>query len=659
MCGIAGFIDPDIGDYEDAVRLVTTMAGRLRHRGPDADGQWVDVEHGLAFGHTRLAVLDLSHAGAQPMHSLSGRYCITFNGEIYNHIGLRKMLEDKGLAFRGTSDTEVILAALDTWGLEGTLDRVSGMFAFAVWDRLNEALILCRDRLGEKPLYYTIVDRRVAFASELKALLEAPFVRRTIDYDALASYLKYGYVPDTTCIVRGVQKLPPGTFLTISTAALSAGFFAQNPTDPGARPVAYWRVGDPVDGRASAAYQDDQAAIDELDSVLHNAVGEQSFADVPTGAFLSGGVDSTLVTAIMQAQSYGPVRTFTIGFEDPRYDEAPFAAKIAKHLGTEHVEEYVSAEDGLGLVPDLQKIFDEPFADSSQIPSLLVARIARQHVTVCLSGDGGDELFGGYNRYHAAERLWNRVRGIPPTLRRRAGSVAYRLPMRQAEAILSKFRSGTSIQSMERRMHKLADLVAGDNLEEIYDGLISYQREPGKLLLKEFAVDNALWESVWRNSELPFLEKAMLFDILQYLPGDNLTKVDRTSMSVGLETRLPLLSQGVVAFSRKIPVHMKVRNHQSKWILRQVLSRYVPKKLFDRPKMGFSVPVRDWIRGPLRSWTETRLSRERINDEGIFNPTAVSKLLEDHRSGRRDNSSVLWALIMFQSWLDEYDFALI
>jgi asparagine synthase (glutamine-hydrolysing) len=494
-----------------------------------------------------------------------------------------------------------------------------------------------------------MAGKRVAFASELKALLEVPFVGRAINYDALASYLKYGYVPDTTCIVRGVRKLPPGTFLTLRR---ESSFCEQ------AGPVEYWGIGDRQEGGEPTVYQNDQAAIDELDSILHNAVREQSYADVPTGAFLSSGIDSTLVTAIMQAQSYGPVRTFTIGFDDRRFDEAPLAAKIAKHLGTEHVEEYVSAEDGLGLVPDLQKIFDEPFADSSQIPSLLVAKIARNHVTVCLSGDGGDELFGGYNRYNSTERIWNKVRWMPTSLRNAIGVLAYRLPVSWVEAVLSMIHSGTPIQSIERKVHKLADLIAGDNLEEIYDGLISYQRQPEELLQKAFRLDEGVWDSVWSNSGSPFLEKAMMFDIMQYLPGDNLAKVDRTSMSVGLETRLPLLSQDTVSFSRRIPVHMKVRNHQSKWILRQVLNRYVPRELFDRPKMGFSVPIREWIRGPLRSWAESHLSQDRIESQGIFNPTAVCRLLEDHQSGRRDNANVLWALIMFQSWLDEYDFAI-
>jgi asparagine synthase (glutamine-hydrolysing) len=591
------------------------------------------------------------------MHSLSGRFCITFNGEIYNHVALRKLLIEKGLDFRGTSDTEVILAALDMWGLRETLDRVSGMFAFAVWDKLNKELVLCRDRLGEKPLYYTVSGKRVAFASELKALLEVPFVDRTIDYDALGSYLKYGYVPETTCIVRGVRKLPPGTFLTISHQSLISDHGETDIRDH-AGPVTYWSIGDVGTGDQTDVYQDDQAAIDGLDAALHHAVEEQSYADVPTGAFLSGGVDSTLVTAIMQAQSYGPVRTFTIGFDDPRFDEAPHAAKLAKHLGTEHVEEYVSAEEGLGLVPDLQKIFDEPFADSSQIPSLLVARIARHHVTVCLSGDGGDELFGGYNRYDSTQRIWNKVRWMPVHLRKLIGELVYQLPISWVETIISKINSGSPIQSIEKKVHKLGDLIAGDNLERIYDGLISYQRNPEDLLLKAFTVDERVWDSVWRNSGNPFLEKAMLFDIVQYLPGDNLTKVDRTSMSIGLETRLPLLSQGAVSSSRRMPVHMKVRDHQSKWILRQVLNRYVPRKMFDRPKMGFSVPIRDWIRGPLRSWTESGLSRDRIDSEGIFNPVAVSKLLEDHQSGRRDNGNVLWALMMFQSWLDEYEFAI-
>jgi asparagine synthase (glutamine-hydrolysing) len=652
MCGIAGFIDPNVGAHDDAERLVVRMTGRLRHRGPDAADKWIDAQNGIAFGHARLAIIDLSPTGAQPMHSPSDRFCITFNGEIYNHLVLRKSLVKKGTTFRGTSDTEVLLSAFDTWGIDETMARLSGMFAFAVWDKLGKRLTLCRDRIGEKPLYYTVTGGRVAFASELKALFEVPFVGRTIDYDALGSYLKFGYVPDTQCIVKGVRKLPPGTMLTIPHKSLLSG------QDDDAGPVPYWCIADAETSDETEVYRDEQAAIDGLDSILHNAVREQSYADVPTGAFLSGGIDSTLVTSIMQAESNGPVRTFTIGFDDPRFDEAPLAAKIARHLGTEHYEEYVSAEDGLGLVPDLQKIFDEPFADSSQIPSLLVARIARRHVTVCLSGDGGDEMFGGYNRYKSTERIWKKVCWMPARLRKAIGVLGYQLPMSWVEVILSKANSGKPIQSIEKKLHKLIDVVAGENLETIYDGLISYQQQPEELLAKQFTLDQRVWDSVWRNSKRPFLDKAMLFDILQYLPGDNLAKVDRTSMSVGLETRLPLLSQGAVSLARKIPVHMKVRNHQSKWILRQVLSRYVPRELFERPKMGFSVPIRDWIRGPLKEWTETLISRERIDSEGVFNAATVRNLLDDHQSGRRDNSNLLWTLIMFQSWLDEYEFAI-
>lgn len=652
MCGIAGFIDPNIGGHDEAERLVVRMTGKLRHRGPDAADKWIGAQDGIAFGHARLAIIDLSPTGAQPMHSPRGRFCITFNGEIYNHLVLRKSLVEKGVALRGTSDTEVLLAAFDTWGIGETMGLLSGMFAFAVWDKLGRGLTLCRDRIGEKPLYYTVTGGRVAFASELKALFEVPFVGRTIDYDALGSYLKFGYVPDTQCIVQGVRKLPPGTMLTIPYESLLTG------QDDNGGPIPYWRIADAEAGDETEVYRDDQAAIDGLDSILHNAVREQSYADVPTGAFLSGGIDSTLVTSIMQAESNGSVRTFTIGFDDPRFDEAPLAAKIARHLGTEHVEEYVSAKDGLALVPDLQKIFDEPFADSSQIPSLLVSRIARRHVTVCLSGDGGDELFGGYNRYKSTERVWNKVQWMPARLRKVVGALAYQLPMSWLEVILSKANSGKPIQSIEKKLHKLVDVIAGENLESIYDGLISYQQRPEELLQKQFTLDQRVWDSVWRNSSRPFLDKAMLFDILQYLPGDNLAKVDRTSMSVGLETRLPLLSQGAVSLARKIPVHMKVRNHQSKWILRQVLCRYVPRELFERPKMGFSVPIRDWIRGPLRDWTETLLARERMESEGIFNVATVRGLLDDHQSGRRDNSNLLWTLIMFQSWLDEYEFAI-
>jgi asparagine synthase (glutamine-hydrolysing) len=658
MCGIAGFIDPSVSSHEDAERLVLRMTSKLRHRGPDDSGRWIDVESGVVLGHTRLAILDLSETGKQPMHSHSGRFCITFNGEIYNHSVLRKTLIGSGLQFRGTSDTEVILAALDAWGIHETLERMSGMFAIAIWDKHRNALTLCRDRLGEKPLYYAVIGGRVAFASELKALMQVPFIDRALDYDALATYLKYGYVPDTTCIMQGVRKLPAGAFLTIPRESLSSGYIQPLAGNANNRPAPYWSIGDSGASGQAKVYENDKDAIDELDSILHTVVEQQSIADVPIGAFLSGGIDSTLVTAVMQAESDRPVRTFTIGFDDPRFDEAPLASKIAEYLGTEHVEEYVSAEEALALVPDLQTIFDEPFADSSQIPSLFVARVARRHVTVCLSGDGGDEIFGGYNRYSSTERYWNKVRWMPGHIRKAIGTLAYQLPFSWAEAILPKINSGSPIQSIAKKAQKLADVIAGDNLERIYEGLISYQRRPEQLLREAFTLDEGVWDSVWRNSESAFLEKAMLFDVLQYLPGDQLARVDRTSMSVSLETRLPLLSREVAQFSRRIPLDMKVRNHQGKWILRQLLNRYVPKKLTDRPKMGFSVPIRDWIRGPLKSWAESQLSRERIESDGIFDAAAVQKLLEDHLSRRSDNCNVLWALIMFQSWLDEYEFAI-
>jgi asparagine synthase (glutamine-hydrolysing) len=643
VCGIAGFLQ---GRRDNAILLAEQMAGVLRHRGPDAAGVWVDAAAGIALAHRRLSILDLSPAGSQPMASASGRFVIVFNGEIYNHLDLRRMLGE--LAWSGHSDTETLLACIEAWGLEVALARVTGMFAFALWDRSQRQLALARDRLGEKPLYYGWQGDAFLFGSELKALTAHPSWHGELDRNALTLYMRYGYVPLPHSIWRGIRKLLPGSCLTISADA-SPGELPE--------PTAYWRA------REAAAYAvrsdlDDRTATDKLDQGVRRAVAGQMVADVPLGAFLSGGVDSSVVVALMQVQSSRPVRTFSIGFAEDDYDEAKYANAIASHLGTDHSELRLTASEGLAVIPLLADMYDEPFADSSQIPTHLVAAMARKHVTVSLSGDGGDELFGGYNRYFWGRRIWQRIGHLPQRLRRGIGRLLAEIPPAAWDRFGRSLPHGLRQPTLGDRLHKLAEVLDVADPDELYRRLVSQHGAPSDFVIGSHE------PPIWADAETSafvagarggdFTERMMFRDLVGYLVDDILTKVDRAAMACSLETRVPLLDHRLVEFAWSLPLHMKLRNGQGKWLLRQVLYRYVPQDMIERPKQGFGIPLDSWLRGPLRDWAEALLDESRLRREGYFHPEPIRRVWTEHLSGRRNRQHQLWTILMFQAWRERW-----
>jgi asparagine synthase (glutamine-hydrolysing) len=637
------------------------MVKTLHHRGPDASGTWVDERNGLALGHARLSIIDLSSEGSQPMVSASGRYVLTYNGEVYNFRELRRDLDRRGHRFRGHSDTEVMLAAFDDWGVEKSLDRFIGMFAFGVWDSAERRLTLARDRLGKKPLYFGWMGGTFLFGSELKALQAHPAFHEEINRDVLALYLRHGYVPAPYCIYRNLYQLMPGSVLGIS------GDYAHRGTDfspfPESeqpwKPVRYWSARAAVEQGYRQEYpMSEQEAIDELDRLLREAVRMRMVADVPLGAFLSGGVDSSTVVALMQAQSTQPVRTFTIGYHEEEFNEARHAKEVAAHLGTDHTELYVTPEDAMAVIPRLPQLYDEPFADASQIPTLLVSELTRRHITVSLSGDGGDELFGGYTRYFNCQLIWNRLMTIPAPLRRGLAFGLRSVPPSQWTALV---RYVTPF--LPRRLHmtlpgdklyKLANLLMMAEPETLYHRLLSLWENPTAVVLRSVepptpVTDRAQWASV-----PGLVEQMMYLDTVTYLPDDLLTKVDRASMGVSLEVRTPLLDHRVVEWAWRLPTSMKVRNGEGKWALRQVLNKYVPRRLIERPKMGFGVPIGSWLRGPLRAWAESLIGEQRLRDEGFFDPVPIRERWAGHLSGQRDWQYSLWTVLMFQAWRDEH-----
>lgn len=625
------------------------MTDTMTRRGPDDGGYWCDGEQGIALGHRRLAIIDLSPAGHQPMQSSSSRFVIVFNGEIYNHLELRAELDAAGAAptWRGHSDTETLLAAFDAWGIGKTVERAVGMFAFAVWDRALRVLTLGRDRLGEKPLYYGWQGKgRQAvflFGSELKALRAHPAFEHAVDRDALCLQLRHNCIPAPYSIYRGIAKLPPGCLLSVS---------AQRPEPAlsvywsGARRIADG-VADPFAGTADEA-------VDQLEALLKQAVRAQMLADVPLGAFLSGGVDSSTVVALMQAQSSRPVKTFSIGFHEDGYNEAEYAKAVARHLGTDHTELYVTAEQARAVIPRLQAMYDEPFSDSSQLPTFLVSQLARQHVTVSLSGDAGDELFCGYNRYQFAARLWNRIDRAPLPLRRLLAKGITGAPVDAWNAAARVLPRSLRFANTGDKLHKGAEVLACRTLDELYLGLVSHWEDPAALVLGSTEPPTLLTGNAPAFPQLDGIGRMMALDLLTYLPDDILVKVDRAAMSVSLETRIPFLDHRVVEFAWRLPQSLKLRDGASKWILRQVLYRHVPPALIERPKMGFGVPVADWLRGPLREWSEELLSESRLRREGFFEPVQLRRKWEEHLSGRRNWQYQLWDVLMFQAWLEEH-----
>ncbi len=645
MCGIAGYHDPGGLREESALSILGAMTSVLQHRGPDDCGVWCDPPAGVAFGHRRLSILDLSPLGQQPMESASGRYVVTFNGEIYNFGALRLELAALGHRFRGRSDTEVLLAAVSQWEVRPAVERFNGMFAFALWDRQRRTMHLVRDRAGEKPLYYGWAGRTLLFGSELKALRAHPAFRPSVDPNAVALFLKHGYVPAPLTIYRGIFKLPPGTLLSVS---------ADQP-DPHPAPVAYWSAREVAErGTAEPFAGTDDEAIAQFDALLRDAVRLRMEADVPLGAFLSGGVDSSTVVALMQAQSERPIKTFTIGFHEGAYDEARHAAAVARHLGTEHTELYVTPGDALAVIPRLPTLYDEPFADVSQIPTFLLSQLTRRHVTVSLSGDAGDELLGGYPFHRVGPAIWRAIGWIPPVLRRGA-SRALLLPWVQRGAFVQALgplaRRWTGKRELRERVRQTAEILAVPSGAALHRYLMSYWKTPAVVVRGADSPQGPTAEETPEAVLRDLTHQAMYLDLVTFLPDDILVKVDRASMGVSLEARIPLLDHRVMEFAWRLPLSLKIRDGVGKWILRQVLYRYVPRSLVDRPKQGFGMPVAAWLRGPLRDWAEDLVDEGRIRAGGVLDPEPVRRKWKEHLSGRTSWDYDLWCVLMFQAWL--------
>jgi asparagine synthase (glutamine-hydrolysing) len=645
MCGLAGFFSTRKWGDDETRRIVCRMTDAIAHRGPDDTGVWVDSAAGITLGFRRLAIVDLSAHGHQPMKSVSGRYMIIFNGEVYNHQILRRELETAGCRFRGHSDTEVILAAFEEWGIERAVRRFIGMFAIAVWDVNSGKLSLIRDRLGIKPVFVYHRDGLVSFGSELKALISGPEFDRTLDTSALTSYLRYLYVPAPQSIFRHVIKLSPGHILTVADP---------NSTLPASVP--FWSAENAArDGLAQQFAGGDEEAVAELESLLTDAVRLRMQADVPLGALLSGGIDSSTVVALMQASADRPVKTFTIGFDQHDFDEAAHARAVANHLGTDHTELHLTGEDALALIPRLAEMFDEPLADPSQIPTFLVCELARREVTVALTGDGGDELFGGYNRYIQGERLIAAFRRWPGSLRRLSASgltsFSPRAWNRMRDSLRPVFPVAGRTRLLGEKMHKLGGLLREESTQDMYRSLLSAWQHPEELVLACSAA-TTLDDSFDGDSPLALMERMMLADQTSYLPDDLLAKVDRASMAVSLEARVPILDHRVVEFSWRLPRRFKVRDGRGKWILREILYKHVPRVLVDREKMGFSVPLAKWLSGPLRNWAgDLLLSHE----SGEFLQTMpVSREWDRFLAGDSTNAAGIWAVVMFRAWQNRW-----
>tara|TARA_B100000900_G_scaffold416266_1_gene450751 strand:- start:6471 stop:8429 length:1959 start_codon:yes stop_codon:yes gene_type:complete len=652
MCGIAGFYNFHHNSYEKISNISHKMGDAIFHRGPDKFGLWIDVSSEISFIHRRLSILDLSDAGSQPMISPSQRYVISYNGEIYNHLKLRRKLEKEfdDIHWFSQCDTETIIVAIDKWGFHFAIKYFSGMFSLAVFDRKTKQLLLARDRAGEKPLYFGWLNNVFIFASELKAIKKHPEFISKIDKKSLNLQMKLGYIPAPHCIYQDIYKLEPGKILTLNT---------QDSNPKGKEIIEeYWGIGEEVIRAKSSPFEGNFSdALSHLDGLLKTTISSQLISDVPIGAFLSGGIDSSLVVSIMQSVSSSPVNTFTIGFSDKKFNEANFARQTAYHLGTNHTEHFVSPEEVLNIIPKLPYIYDEPFSDSSQIPTFLVSELAKKSVSVSLSGDAGDELFAGYNR-HVYSKKWGPILNkIPSTAKMLMASILNLIKPNQLNFLeLSssrKLNSKLGINNLSNQVDKISKALVSDGDLNLYKSFICHWAESSNIVL---GIDSIHEDIFFHQEGLSLSERMMFNDFKNYLPGDILTKVDRAAMAVSLETRIPFLNEDVINFAWSLPEDMKIYQGQGKYILRKLLEQYLPKSLYERPKQGFALPIEDWLRGPLIDWAETLLDPRLLNDQGFLNERDIQIKWNEHKSGIKNHQTELWDVLMFQSWLEAEEF---
>ena len=642
MCGIAGFIDLNGFSLLQAQNIGKSMGKAIQHRGPDDSGLWIEKDYGVVLVHQRLAILDLTQFGHQPMLSGSGRYVICFNGEIYNHKQLRSELDLNGEApnWRGHSDTETILACFDAYGIKQTLKKLVGMFSIALWDKSTKQIFLARDRMGEKPLYYGKHGKLLLFSSELKALHAHPNFSPNINKDSLSLYIRYNYIPQPFSIYRGIKKLPPGHFVRLKQNTKPEPFYSLSHTV--------------TSGKMNIFKGSETEVINRVENTLKNTVKSQMQSDVPLGAFLSGGVDSSLILALMQEQQSRRVQSFSIGFDDKNYNEAPFAKKIAKYIGTDHSELYVDARQARNIIPYLPKIYDEPFSDSSQIPTLLLTQFAKKSVKVSLSGDGGDEIFGGYNRYTWVKRSWPKFRYIPKPFKNLMAKLITSIPPSRwniiAEPILSIMPQKFQYVNFGDKLHKLSSILNCVSTEELYRTLISNCDTPNDIVISGKEPKTKLNFDDGILNALSNVEKLMFYDTLMYLSDDILVKVDRAAMNFSLETRAPFLDHRLIDLAWQLPFNFKIRNGINKWCLRELLYKRIPKQLIERPKMGFGVPIGDWLKGPLREWVFDLLDKKRMEQSGYFKTSEIHERLEQHISGKKNWQYFLWNILMFETW---------
>ena len=658
MCGIAGFLCSKNNSYLKNLKNLNSIKDILYHRGPDDHGLWYNNDEMISLGHTRLSIQDLSPAGHQPMKSFSKRYIMVYNGEIYNHLDLRNKLKSlsPNIIWKGTSDTETLLNSFDFWGVEKTLRMCSGMFSIALWDNLNKELILIRDRFGEKPMYFGLVENNFIFGSELKVFKKITNFTNEISRDSLNLFLRFAYIPSPKSIYKNIFKLSPGAILKINKDNLNEIINSSGDNYETYKIHKWWNAKDVFNSQSSNLYSNEEIAINDTEKLLTKSINSQLISDVPVGAFLSGGIDSSIVSSLMQKNLSKKIETFTIGFDDKNYDEASHAKKIAKHLGTDHNELILNQKETLNIIPTLSNVYDEPFADSSQIPTILISKFAKQKITVALTGDGGDELFGGYNRYIFAKKFWKLMSNFPFALRR---GFAHSLDLFPVE-FLNKFnfifnlfvKSKVSFfgDKVSKFSHKMKFVKT---IDDLFLSLLSTYQNTSSLVLNSRDESMQIFK---KKNQLNFnnYETFMMFiDSQSYLPDDILCKVDRAAMSVSLETRVPFLDETVVEHSWRIPTKMKIRNNEGKWILKQILNKYIPRDLTERPKMGFGIPLGDWLRDKLKDWSEYHLEENKLKSQGYFNHEEVRKLWKDHQTKKRDWSSILWPILIFQSWLEE------